>query len=667
MALAESETVQLARFLTACEQSLGRSISPRDRILLTRLAMQTEWGGFVRGAAGLLADNATERTRLVALGAPVVVAPERPVVQGVADDAASQRRSAWMVLLTVLAVSIGAGIWVTGQPSVDTPIDAPSASTVPTTPISVATGPGFRPLELVSPASTITHRTEGPKPPTPPIVYLGFALLGLGLAGAGMALLARPLRRRRAESQAAQARKARRTIDLTIPQLPIISAFEVVGERASLESATLLGGLMDQRASDVLDIDATIAASIEAGGRIVPIHEPRLTQARLTVLLDEERHGHVWLQGFYRLLDEWRRHGVLFDLYRYSDQSMRLEDERGRRISIEALAEKVRHQPGEGPRALLILARRLSNTGDNHQRGDWPDHLDAWTRRAWLVPQPRIDALSRSIVKQAKLRRFPLTDDGVLKLSAWFAGADTPSTRYPPLPKKNEGALWRWLLAAVMVPDASWDQLERIRRLFIPHYSQRWHVDALLAFVQEQIGGLDHGAGPRLDVDRVQVNAWLVEHGEADPDFERQVRTLLIDEQRQRLAQLKQDSLEWQLTRLSILRHQLNLELDAKVLAQVEALATEASGADARQLLEDLKARGLGKASAQAWTPAGARTLQTLLGERRAVPARWVASPLLWAGVAACIVLGGAGVSRVDAGTRADGDRIGACGPSGAD
>ncbi|MGK0362551.1 MAG: sulfatase modifying factor 1 [Bradymonadia bacterium] len=64
--------------------------------------------------------------------------------------------------------------------------------------------------------------------------------------------------------------------------------------------------------------------------------------------------------------------------------------------------------------------------------------------------------------------------------------------------------------------------------------------------------------------------------------------------------------------------------------------------ADARQLLEDLIAGGAGKAALgdSSGARAEARKLKTLVGERRAVPGRWLASRLMWAAVGVVVVGG---------------------------
>jgi len=178
--------------------------------------------------------------------------------------------------------------------------------------------------------------------------------------------------------------------------------------------------------------------------------------------------------------------------------------------------------------------------------------LKYWPIRACLDSDPRpqeeLAPMRRREIAELGRRgfgRFPLTDRGVVTMARWLAaaGESTRSVDWgaglaAPGGVAVEEALRKWALAAALVPDPSWDQLEAIRRHFPEIHEvlgDRRDLQRLLDWVGERTGAdVELHGGRCLNIPEPQVDRWirdqraLARRDPAQRDFEERVRRLLL-------------------------------------------------------------------------------------------------------------------------------------------
>ncbi|ETX01044.1 MAG: hypothetical protein ETSY1_08965 [Candidatus Entotheonella factor] len=263
------------------------------------------------------------------------------------------------------------------------------------------------------------------------------------------------------------------------------------------DAATLLGRLFHTGLSDDLDVAATVRTSIDAGGRFVPVYAEFPVGRGFTVLVDTERGDSPWLLGIRWVLERWAALGVRFEVYEFQFDPQFVTAQATHTTSTFAnLARRVRGEP------LLVISRTLSTQGLQGW-ADWLDDIDAWPVKAWLDPDPRPLRERRrereeiGKLEQLGLRRFPFSPRGLRALARYFseAGEGVTVPPWPDLPPLNnlqvaEG-LRTWALLAALVPDASWDQLDAIRRYFpelVAVLPEPYHVQRLIEWVMREDG-----------------------------------------------------------------------------------------------------------------------------------------------------------------------------------
>jgi formylglycine-generating enzyme required for sulfatase activity len=353
----------------------------------------------------------------------------------------------------------------------------------------------FRPEQV----KAVTAETEPPwrQPDVRDVlaVVLSALLVLLGLRWLWLPRTIVTVRRQRAGRQRATLERRRLSEQAERRYAPVVLTYQVeqhppLDEQAIDDAADLLGRLFQSVVSYDLDVSATLSLSIDGGGRIVPVYAQRPIARELIVLVDMERGDHPWLSGVNWVLWRWQTLGVRFARFDYRfDPGFVTEHAVGNALSLGELA---RYTAG-GP--LLIISRTLSTRG-YRERAGWLDAVDVWPVKTWLdldprplVERPRDERLDMRSLAQSGLQRFPFSEAGLLALACYVVedGQGVPSPAWPPLKPRSDPdmaeALPRWALLAALVPDATWDQLDTIRR----HFPELHHACPTPRYVQRLI------------------------------------------------------------------------------------------------------------------------------------------------------------------------------------
>lgn len=506
--------------------------------------------------------------------------PERGSEAG--SDGASVRRWVWGALLVCVTVVALGLFWPPDDTSGKT-----STSKDETTSAVVET-PKPKSRWVLRPVPTATRAVEVTRlPPAHP--FLGepvSAALGLTFVGLGLSLM---LARRRFEDEEADQEPEIDTSPETLrrheenyvealgryeekllqtPRAPqrVIARVQSFAPEALLESAGLLGRLRTPLKGRDLDVDTTVRATADAGGMFRPVLRPAERPGALLVCVDVESNDHVWLGMVRRVLLDWERLGVPLEVFEYKYAPEWLDPIDGPRRPLQAV---LRDQPD---RPLLIASRRLDRDVAHYDVPAWLSTLVRDRTAAWLDLEPEAPTGERARLVQAfgrlGLRRFPFTARGLVALGHYIVSegqhvVQVPNLELPPVDAPElQADLRRWALAAALVPEATWDDIETVRRdpRLSARFGTRAHAQLLLRWVAGHLPGgatRDLGAGRELDVDREVINAWIREAQARDPGWEARWRRHWLRQEED--APLPEDELERLRRTLRIARHRYHL------------------------------------------------------------------------------------------------------------
>lgn len=244
------------------------------------------------------------------------------------------------------------------------------------------------------------------------------------------------------------------------------------------DCATLLGRAFMAQSGRVLDIDRTLAATVEHGGAAQPVFLPGREVRELCVMYDDTT-TRPYLPSFLKLVERLGCLGVRLSMYRFSRHPTTLTpmaaataaDGSSHGPPIE-LADLLRQREGC---SLLLFANRLVLRTPTRDL-DWPRTLRQAAVCAWLDPDPSLDSERDNDTRTnwelvpRHLPRFPLTADGLLATARYIGlpaeGSRPPTWMPPPALSDPHTARWvdLWLALGALVPDAALNQLEVVRQ-----------------------------------------------------------------------------------------------------------------------------------------------------------------------------------------------------------
>lgn len=366
------------------------------------------------------------------------------------------------------------------------------------------------------------------------------------------------------------------------------------------DSAAILGRLFRSLSSADLDITATVHATIQQGGRLAPVYLSQSVAGQFLVLLDIERGDYPWLAGIHWLLERWAALGVRFARYDFRFDPLFVSmPATGNPVPLQRLARHADDEP------LLIISRALSTQG-LRERAAWLAELDAWPVKAWLdLVDPRPLGKRRRERREIReleglgLQRFPFSEAGLLALARYLAeggqGIRTPT--WEPLKPLSDPevarALPRWALLAALVPDATWDQLDYLRRRF-PDLNAALPTPRYLQRLLEWVAREDNNSNPEsedgrtLVLSEALVDKLIREQRQRDAELpaeqrlEAQGRRLLLE---QLDATRPDDELLRQFWEVKRISHLLRLEPE-RALARLPLLLDGAAGAELLRAIE---------------------------------------------------------------------------------
>ena len=466
---------------------------------------------FIRGEA-LPEPAAPARAlelKLAAEPGPVSAA----VVRGITRLANSRSRAlAWalpgLLVSSVLGVAL---VFIAVSWKVDEAIETAPAPTPPKQPIEPGPAPPPTPetepkktetaAPIATPDAVVTTLVPGPVPEPAlashrPGLYFLFALMlaSLGLVTVGLRWWNAPRAQRRRSMALHERDSAGAQGPRVIYNVPVFPPFAVTAMDAA---ATLLARLPQVGHGLDLDIDATLHATVAAGGRTTPVLARTRAAQELTILVDLERGDHPCLGGVEWVLERWAQGGLRFVRLSFEHHPTALRTHPGRReTNLDALGRRREGTP------LIVFARatRLREYEGGHA---WLRQLGPWPIKAIVDLDPRTDddpALlpeereARRALARAGLRRFPFTAAGLVAMARHVGSGGAMQVPTPDEPLQPAllitAELDAWASCLACVPDPSWAQLEVFRReFFAAALPDPRHVQRLLDHIAPALVG----------------------------------------------------------------------------------------------------------------------------------------------------------------------------------
>lgn len=342
--------------------------------------------------------------------------------------------------------------------------------------------------------------------------------------------------------------------------------------RAIDDAATILGRLLGQEVGEVLDVPASIRATIDAGGMLSPVYAGTTRREVIVVLVDRADAPH--LAGVEWTLDRWRRLGLTFVRHDYEHTPTTVMSPNGP-VRLETVAARTAGAP------LMIFSRMR---GAEEAGGEVPflKTLEAWPSRVWIDLDPRgeeelerEDRRLRWRLVRSGLRRFVFEEEGLIAAARSLTIGEGVARRAEVVTGSTgaEAQIELWAATTACAPDLRWSQVEGLRRAFAG-FSEiaepplaAGDVERLIAWLRSRgYVAETAGEGPRLHLSAAGRRALLARlraidaaraGGDREGGFEGRTRRFLIAELR---AVETEDPYELALRELKIAVHEAILE-----------------------------------------------------------------------------------------------------------
>ena len=327
------------------------------------------------------------------------------------------------------------------------------------------------------------------------MLWLALPGLVLGFVGGGLVLLWRHLLRIRKEAEAEQRQEERRQRAERNEQerqateavraleeaakaanLPMQSPYQMkldvpLRNEALEDCATELGRVYEQRKGTTLHVERTMQKTLQAGGRPTPEYQAKRVQREIVVLLESEQ-SRPYQPGLEQVFRKLHKLGVPIVIYRFALSPSELDDDKEGKWKLEDVLR--RHE--ESAVVLCGKVQTLDLTSKRKGVLPWVSRFGELPRKAWLDPEP-IPPANRAKKQRdeetplKRVRRFPLTGEGLVELGRYLQGEAGESRRqveWEPLHESEEvkKAVKLWMAIGSQVPDASWEQFEAVRQRF---------------------------------------------------------------------------------------------------------------------------------------------------------------------------------------------------------
>ena len=321
----------------------------------------------------------------------------------------------------------------------------------------------------VAPKPIVTP-TEPDLPASPSVTNISAIVVPSVLAGAFFVTLVLAFRSRRDE-WASSLQQWRDTLAgmagpfYYSPAVDLAQPLEV--HKAVGDAATILGRRFAEHfESDYLDVDRSLAETLQAGLRPAFVFETPPVASPILVLRDTASEMRTWNRKVDLFLKQLVRSGVLLECWYFDeDASLVSRTPHGRTISIGTLAHR-----GDGA-ALLVISTGAGVSPAMARRSRWWDVLATWEDRAWLTP------IANPLYWRAELRTpgilrvpvWPMTRLGVIAAARALTGGDVKRVAaLQPERAVSAGDVERMKRIVALVPYPTLELAEHLRQRFLP-------------------------------------------------------------------------------------------------------------------------------------------------------------------------------------------------------
>jgi CHAT domain/TPR repeat len=253
--------------------------------------------------------------------------------------------------------------------------------------------------------------------------------------------------------------------------IKVVTAPSIIYDPEQFYKATRL---LQHRLSDeysVLDIQASVAATVESLGHTVLCYKPATKSPEYLVLIERASFNDHQSQFFNFLAKRMDQAGLFWACYFYADDPRLCWDEAG---EVSILVEDLQHKY---PKHRLLILGDGKNLIDpiTGKLGMWVCMFSQWDARAILTPEAPSRWGWQEIVLADQFMILPATLEGIMLLSDYFERPQdydigdwmqTHAERQPELNSSDAADalrtylgedIFQWLCACAVYPELHWD------------------------------------------------------------------------------------------------------------------------------------------------------------------------------------------------------------------